>query len=465
VFDQVQQFCGLLRKNGVRVSTPEVIDAVRAVEAVGISDGVRLRGAIKACVVKRPGDGRTFDELFDLFFLRGGALLSDHAPMSEMLRAAGLSQDALAAVIAALRDGAAEMTPMARAAVGMGSGDAAPMVRAAGLSAQLERMVSPLQVGYFTYRLLEQLDIDGAERELRALLERIGSVDEADREALDAIVRDGIRRLRDAVRDHVAGEFARQNLDYGAQIAAQVLADKPLSQLGERDVADLRREVTRLARVLRAKISLRPKLRRRGRLDVRRTLRKSLATGGVPFTLVRRTRELRKPRLLVLCDISDSVRNVSRFMLQFVYTLSELFDRVESYAFVSDIGELTDLFRSCDLDRAVELAYAGAVCNVFANSNYGRAFELFERRFLQKINRRTTVLVIGDGRNNFNPARAEIVAAMRRRAKQLWWLNPEPMAAWGFGDSAMREYEPHCDKVVVAYNLNSLKKVVDELVL
>lgn len=447
------------------MSTPEVIDAVRAAAAVGLSDGPRLRAAIKATAIKRDADVRAFDELFELYFLRGGSMLSEDAPISDLLRAAGLSEDAVSAVLDALRAEASAMSPMSRAAMGMGSSDAAPLIRAAGLSAQLDRMVSPLQVGYFTYRLLEQLDIAGAERELRAMLAAIDGLDESARGALDDVVRDGVRRLRNAVRDHVASEFSRQNLDYGPKIAAQVLADKPLSQLGERDVADLRREVTRLARVLRAKISLRREVKRRGRLDVRRTLRQSLGTGGVPFEVVRRERHRRKPRLLILCDISDSVRNVSRFMLQFVYTLSELFDRVDSYVFVSEIGELSDLFRRYDLDKAVELAYSGAVCNVFANSNYGRAFRMFADRYMQKINSRTTVLVIGDGRNNYNPANAGVVADMRRRAKQVWWLNPEPPAAWGFGDSAMREYEPHCDKVVVAYNLNSLKKVVDELVL
>jgi uncharacterized protein with von Willebrand factor type A (vWA) domain len=136
---------------------------------------------------------------------------------------------------------------------------------------------------------------------------------------------------------------------------------------------------------------------------------------------------------------------------------------VRSYVFVADVGETTELFRSSSIDEAVRLAYEGAVINVSANSNYGRALALFASEHLDALTSRTTVIVIGDARNNYNPPNAEALAAIRARAKRVLWLNPESPAAWGFGDSAMRDYEPHCDRVVVAHNLESLRKVVDEL--
>jgi uncharacterized protein with von Willebrand factor type A (vWA) domain len=221
----------------------------------------------------------------------------------------------------------------------------------------------------------------------------------------------------------------------------------------------------RLARKLRSQASYRPKLERRGRLDVRRTLRRSLASGGVPFQLKRRLRRKDRPRLVILCDISDSVRHVSRFMLELVYTLQELFARVRSFVFVSELGETTQLFSQFEIDRAIELAYGGAVIPVQANSNYGRALEIFATRHLDAVTSRTTVIVIGDARNNYNPPNAERLAELRRRARRVLWLNPELPGAWGFGDSAMRDYEPHVTRAVVAYNLESLRKVVDELVL
>jgi uncharacterized protein with von Willebrand factor type A (vWA) domain len=227
----------------------------------------------------------------------------------------------------------------------------------------------------------------------------------------------------------------------------------------------LQKEVLRLARKLREMASLRRRVERRGRLDARRTLRASYATFGVPFRLKHRRRREERPRLVVLCDISDSVRHVSRFMLRFAYTLQDLFAKVRSFVFVSELGECTDLFSRYELDRAVDLAYAGGVVNVYANSNFGRAFRAFGERYLDAVTARTTVLVIGDGRNNYNPPEAWALAAIAERARRLLWLTPEPPASWSFGDSAMREYEPYCDRVEVVNNLASLAKVVDSLVL
>ncbi|MEM9492905.1 MAG: VWA domain-containing protein, partial [Myxococcota bacterium] len=227
--------------------------------------------------------------------------------------------------------------------------------------------------------------------------------------------------------------------------------------------AELRRELMRLARILRARLSLRPNPARRGRLDLRRTVRRSLASGGVPFAIERRRRRQRKPRLVVLCDISDSVRAVSRFMLELVYALHELFDRVRAFAFVADLGELTELFRQHRLDRAVDLAYSGQVVNTFANSNYGRALAQFADRHMDAVTGRTTVMVIGDGRTNHHPSRGEVLGAIARRARQVLWLNPEPRSLWGFGDSAMDEYQRHCDRVMVVRNLNGLRAVIDRL--
>ncbi len=450
----VEEFCALLRKAGVRVSTPEIIDAVRAVEVVGIADRRRVRAAISACVIKRAADRAAFDELFDLYFSLGPGLDRDGA-LAE-------------SVIDALREAAAGMSPIARAGAGLAAPEIPALIRAAGASTSLAEISSPLQIGYYTHRMLEELDVSGADAELAALIERLRAAGAVEQDAADQFARlvaDNLRRLRAAVRDWVQREFSRQNVGFMQQVATAALGDKPLAQLSESEIADLRAEVRRLARRLRARLSLRRVISRRGRLDLGRTLRRSLAAGGVPFELPRRTRHRRKPRLIVLCDISDSVRNVSRFMLQFVYTLAELFDRVQSFAFVAEIGELTQLFRRYDLDRAVDMAYSGAVVNVFANSNYGRALRAFAERHIHEVTRRTTVLVIGDGRNNYHPAEAAILGQIRRRAHRLWWLNPESPAAWGFGDSAMSEYRAHCDKIVVARNLSTLQKVVDELVM
>jgi uncharacterized protein with von Willebrand factor type A (vWA) domain len=468
MLDRIEELADLLRANGVRVSTAEVIDAARAARAVGLARRQPLRAALAASLVKRSSDRRTFDQLFELLFSRGAALARGAgADLAQLLADAGLDDDAIAELLARMAREAAAISGVARVGLGIGAPEISSLVRAAGAEVDLDRIRSPLQVGFYSYRMLEALDVDGAAAALRQLIDQMradGAIDQAQADRLLELTADNLAALRRAVRDYVDGEFRRHNLDFMQELATRALSDKPLGQLTDDEVDSLRREVQRLARVLRARVSLKPVVKRRGRLDLRRTLRRSLATGGVPFELIRRERERRKPRLVILCDVSDSVRNVSRFMLQLVYALQELFDRVDSFAFVAELGQLTELFRTYDIDRALELTYSGAVVNVFANSNYGRALAQFADRHLDRVTPRTTVLILGDGRNNYHPARASLLGDLRRRAKQVWWLNPESPAAWGFGDSAMHEYEPHCDRVEVVYNLRSLERVVDELV-
>ena len=472
MLQRIAELGELLRQNGIAVSVAEVMDGGRAADAVGLADPGRLRDALAACMIKRAADRPLFDEIFDLALLHGGAAASARlAPLEELLRRAGLDAESAAAMAAALGGDLAALSPLGRMALGMGPGGLIPLLRAAGEDTDLDRMMSPLQTGFFTQRLLEALGLAATERELEALLARIAALSRLPPGRADAVaglVRDLVRAnlasLRQAVREHVVAEGRRRNLAAMERAAARALAHKPLASLSEKEVAELRGEVERLARLLRARIHLVHRVPRRGRLDLRRTLRRSLATFGVPFDIRRRERRPRRPRLVVLCDISDSVRNVSRFLLELVYALQMQFDRVSSFAFVAELGELTQLFRTSKVDRAISLAYAGAVVNVFANSNHGRVLAAFAARHLGLVSRRTTVLIIGDGRNNYHPARADALAAIARRARQVLWLNPEPPPAWGFGDSAMREYAPLCDRVAVARDLDSLRAVVDDLV-
>ncbi len=470
MLERLLEFLALLRKNGVRLSTAETLDALRAVEAVGIDDPGVLQHALAATVCKRAADEEIFDELYALYFFRHGDFaqkaMGGGAPLVEELRARGFNEEEIEALLAVLADEAARMSPTARMGMGLRRGHVEALIRLAGVQIDLGRLVNPLQIGFFTQQLVERLHFRQAEAEVAHLRERLARTLPAARaEQLAALLLDNLGRLRAAVRRYVSDEFERRNVQFVQQWREAALAEKPFAQLTEDEIAKLRDEVKRLARKLRQMASLRPRVQRRGRLDARRTIRRSLRSGGVPFELRRRRRRVDRPRLVILCDISDSVRNVSRFMLQLVYLLQDQFAQVRSFVFVSDLGETTELFRGNEIGRAIELAYGGAVVNVFANSNFGRAFRGFRERFFDAVSSKTTLIVIGDGRNNYNPPEAWALAELRARAKRVLWINPEPPLSWAFGDSAMREYEPHCDRVEVVQNLASLKKVVDSIVL
>jgi uncharacterized protein with von Willebrand factor type A (vWA) domain len=468
MLEKLEEFGRLLRQNRVRVSVAELVDAAQAAAAIGLESPDDLRAALAATLVKKPGDRRTFDELFGLYFLRGHALARDlqGAPLTELLEELGVTGDDLDRILAILGDRAAQLGAVARTALGLRGADIVPLLQITGAQSGASRIASPLHIGWHTQRLLGALDVPGAERQLAEITKLVADALGEDRaRELAAAIAKNLASIRAAVRRHVQEEFERQNRDFLEDFRLRSLSERPFASLSEEEIRKLRVEVTRLARKLRAQASLRPRPRRRGRLDVRRTIRRSLSTGGVPFKLHVRRRKKDRPRLVILCDISDSVRNVSRFMLELVYTIQELFERVRSYVFVHDVGETTELFSTYDIDRAVQLAYGGAVISVHSNSNYGHALEEFAERHLDAVTAKTTVIVIGDARNNYNPPNAERLAEIRRRAKRLLWLNPELPGAWSLGDSAMREYEPHCDRVVVAFNLESLRKVVDDLVI
>ena len=465
---KLQEFVGLLRKNGVRTSTAELLDAVRALEAIGLDEPEAVRAALSASLIKRKEDQDAFTDLFDLFFFRPGQFLkdTDDSPLLAALRAEGMSDDEVERVLALIADEASRLDPTARMATGLRRGGMESLLRMAGLRIDFSRLVNPLQIGFFTQQVLEQLRFRQAEAELRGLGQRLLPALGAERaEQVSRLVNDNLGKLRSAVRGYVQSEFEKRNLNFTEEMRRDLLLHKPFGQMSQEELHKLRREVERLAQKLRTTASLRPKRQQRGRLDMRRTLRSALATGGVPLVLRLRRRRVDKPRLCVLCDISDSVRHVSRFMLQFAYTLQEMFSRVRSFVFVSDLGEATDLFQRYDLQGAVDRAYGGAVINVYSNSNYGRALKQFVDRHLESVTSRTTVIIIGDGRSNYFPPEAWALARVRARAKHVLWLNPEQPSSWMFGDSAMRDYQPHVSRVEVVNNLASLSRVIDQIVL
>ena len=470
MLDKLLEFGELCRNNGLRVSTAEMLDAVAASRLVGLDEPDDLRGALETTLVKRRADAEIFDELFTLYFRRRGDWnphgAGEAPPLVEALRREGLSDDEIEHLIAMLADEAARLSPLARMGLGLRRSHVEALIRLAGVRLDFSRLTNPMQIGFFTQQLLEALNPTGARGELdglfRGLERKIGS---ERAELMARVAAEEMNRVRSSLRRYVADEFERRNVDFADQVRSQLLSHKPFGAMSEEELMRLRQEVTRLAKKLKQQASLRPRIGRRGRLDARKTLRRALGSGGVPFRLVHKRRRIEKPRLIVLCDISDSVRNVSRFMLQFAFTLQELFSKVRSFVFVSDLGECTELFKQHELQRAVDLAYSGGVVNVYANSNFGRAFRMFEARFLDAVTQKTTVLIIGDARNNYNPPEAWALAAIKERARRVLWLNPEPPGSWAFGDSAMRDYEPYCDRVETVGNLAQLTRVVDTLVL
>jgi uncharacterized protein with von Willebrand factor type A (vWA) domain len=273
-----------------------------------------------------------------------------------------------------------------------------------------------------------------------------------------------MRDLHRLLREILQQEQRKQGIEPRDFSQRSSLADKSFAFYTEDDIRRMNDAVVRLAQRLKNRLSVRRKKAARGRFNVKQTLRKNLQFGGVPFNIQLDRRKKAKPQIMVLCDISDSVLNASRFMLQFVYSVQDLYAKVRSFVFVSEIGEVTKLFEEHDINVAVETALRGDVIDVFSHSNFGRAFEMFHRNFFTAVNSKTTVLVIGDGRNNYNRPSDWVLREIKQKAKQLIWLNPESRMTWGVGDSEMPRYAPNCHIAEECRSINQLYKIVDLIV-
>jgi uncharacterized protein with von Willebrand factor type A (vWA) domain len=459
------EFAGLLRANGLPVAPAEVADAVRAASLVGLGERAALRCALRSTLVKRAADDPVFDQLFDLYFSGLGQILErvEDGLVASIREAGLLDQVELELVARTLERLLGGMSPLGQAALAGDRGLLAKLLRGAALQIDFRWLGSPAQVGFYGRRILAAAG---------------GAALEEDARRLEAALRDaGMDPSKVALTAQKLGQVMRavegaarrwaetEQRARAARPRRDGLLERPVATLGREELARTEAAVRRLAERLQSRLVRKDRARRKGTLAVRRTLRRNLGIGGIPARLVFRTRRPLRPDLMVLCDVSESVRHVTRLMLLFLYTLQRLFSRVRTFVFVSDLAEVTQVLKEeDDPARAADLATAERVVSVAGNSNYGRALRTFQRSFLEAVTRRTSVLVIGDGRNNYHPPEAWVLEEVRRRARRLLWICPEPRGAWGDGDSEMPLYAAKCDRVATVTSLGELEVLAEALV-
>ena len=460
------EFSNLLRQNGLRVSLAESMDMLRALEVVGLPDRQTVRATLRATMVKRSVDLPTFETLFDLFFSGLADAIKEltAATASALEMSEEEFQRFLEELKKRLEEAGTELSPLARALLEADSGRLEKLLREAAEQAGLGDIQHGFQEGRFAHAVAQALGLSGLSMELARLKELLPGLSPADARRLEAYLDRRFQDLADMVKSLVRGELQRQDVTRGDQQRLQALAEKSFYYLSEEEIRRMQEAVTKLAQRLRNVVSIRRKRARRGKFDSSDTMRKNLQYGGVPFRIVFDRRRKEKPQVMVLCDVSDSVRNVSRFMLQFVYSLQDLYSKVRSFIFVAEVGEITRLFQERDINAAIDAALHGEVVNVYAHSDFGRAFKAFHRDFLPAVNKRTTVIILGDGRNNYNLPHDWVLKDVQQRAKQVIWLNPENKMTWGFGDSEMDRYAAYCTLVEECRNLYQLYHVIDRLV-
>jgi uncharacterized protein with von Willebrand factor type A (vWA) domain len=463
-------FIAELRAIGLPISVAENVDATAALKAMPLVDRASLKSALAATLVKNSDHYGAFELVFDVFFA-GGRFPADPAadpeaggPVRAGNGAAG-NGAGREGVVAMLGDD--ELTDLLFRAVA-----AADRVLVRAVVAEAVSRYAGIEPGrvvagmYYQYRTLSKLDLD---RLLKRLLE---SADAANLSEMDRrLAREEYTRRVDDVRTEVEAEIRRRLVaDRGAEAVAGTLR-RPLPEdvdflnASQQQLAALRQAVQILGRKMAARLARKRRHNRHRALDFRRTIRQSLGNGGVPVDLVFRKPHPAKPEIMLVADISSSVSAFATFTLQLTYAIRSEFSRFRSFVFVDGIEEVTGVFESAPDMAAVARHINGGTgaVRLDGHSDYGMVLESFWDQWGPQIRKRTSVIILGDGRNNYHSSRSWVLKSVRQRARHLYWLNPEPGSSWDTGDSIISEYARHCDKMVECRNLRQLKEFVEGL--
>lgn len=461
--DRVLDFIRVLRRAGLRVSTSEDMDALRAVADLGFADREAFRAALAATLVKKAADRALFDDLFEKYWRAGGGdarALEGGNPLGDFRASIATFPEDLQPLLEALVED--DPARMQAEIVVAGEGSGAASIR------------SPFEKSAHTGRIKEQLNIPDAQQAMEKMARKHSSggpgggptwevqgevrarFKELERQ-IDAYLD---RLLREKEGRGEEGDESARGWDHAPR-----LLDKGFGEMTAADREALREIAQALARKLRHVRSLRLRRGRRGRLDVKRTVRASLPTGGIPFRLRYRKHKPRKPELVALLDLSGSVRYAADFLLAFLHALRAEFERMRAFVFVANLAEVTDLMEAPSAAEAVGAVMASRRIDLYDHSDFGRAFGAFVRAHEESVDRRTTVVVLGDARTNLRDPNAPALARIRSRAKHLLWLNPEPRLNWDSGDSVMRAYLPHCSAARECLSARQLAEAIEELAL
>ena len=467
-----------LRQAGLPVSLTENLDAVAAVKHIPIEDREAFKYSLAATLVKNHSHWRAFETVFEVYFsLRGEEYnlseeLPDDASSEDSLSAdneqqlgqmpgqgggqEGLSQEQLAEMLyrSLMNSDQNLMRAVSRVAV----------QRFAGMEPG-----RPVGGTYYLYRTLRNLDLEGV---LERMLEEAESTESNLDSLSQKLVKDEYEHRIEELKKQIEAEIRRRLVaDRGVEAMAKTLR-KPLPEdvdfmhASREEMVALKRAIWPLTRKLAARLARKRRHGRKGPLDFRNTVRHSLSYGGVPAEPKFKYPKPAKPEIMVIADISGSVAAFARFTLHLVYALNSQFSKVRSFVFIDGLDEVTPYFEGVDdITAAIHRVNTEAdVIWVDGHSDYGHAFEVFNERYGKDVGPKTTVMILGDARNNYHASQSWVVKELESKARKVFWLNPEPRSYWDTGDSIVSEYSTYCEGTFEVRNLRQLEAFVENLV-
>ena len=477
MIDLLAGFVVELRNAGLPVSLTENLDAMEAVQHIPMEDREAFKYALAATMVKNNSHWRAFETVFEVYFsIRGPeyAITEGDSDVDQMWREMQ-EQQRQGEGRGSGGGGMESLTPeemMNLLMKALMNGDQG-MMRA--LAKQAVQRFAGMEPGrpvggtYYLYRTLRNLDLDSMQEKLMQ-----ASRNEADGELTsleERLEKDEYDSRIDQFKKEIEAEIRRRLVaDRGAEAMAKTLR-KPLPEdvefmhASRDEMQALKKSLQPLTRKLAARLARKRRHGRKGPLDFRSTVRHSLSYGGVPAEPKFKYPRPAKPELMVVADISGSVAAFARFTLMLVYAIQGQFSKVRSFVFIDGIDEVTDYFRNTeDIQEAIHRVNTEAdVVWVDGHSDYGHAFEVFWERYGKDVGPKTTVLLLGDARNNYHASQAWVIKNMRQKARHVYWLNPEPKSYWNTGDSIVGDYGTHTDGVYECRNLRQLEAFVEKL--
>jgi len=455
--ERIIRFIAALRAAGVRISLAESADAFQAIGSLGVKDREQFRLSLQTTLVKEYGSLPVFEELFPLFF---GS--RDAPPILNI--SDDLTPDEAHLFAEALRDFNENLRKILK-----------NLMQGKLLSQEelnhLSKLVGLNQANDMRYRewmvqrmkrALHFKEIQEALRELAETLAQLG-MDKERVEQLQKLLQANQTALEDQLRQF-SGQRIAENLSvHPPDDGVDDLLNRPFTSLSDRDLDRLRKEVQRLAKALKTRIALRQKRAKDGQLDAKATIRANLKHGNVPIAIKHRE-HTQKPKLVVICDVSTSMRSCSELMLCLLYALQDQISKTYAFAFIDHLEYISPDFEGKSANDAV-FQVLERIPTGYYNTDLGNSLNDFTKEHLDTIDSRTTFIIVGDGRNNFNNPRMDLFRTVARRSRRAIWLTPEPPMLWGSGDSDMLKYAPSCDAILQASNLAELTTAVDKLLL
>lgn len=453
--ERVIRFISALRSGGVRVSLAESADAFMAVDAMGIQNREAFRLSLRATLVKEARDFETFDELFPLFF--DG---NEPPPMMNLME--DMTEEEAQNLADALRQFGEQLREMLERLL-RGEQLSPEELEALGQMVGLNQADDMRYREWMARRMQRALQFDQVRDAMQEIMELMGQMG-MNRERLDQmrqLIQQNMMGLEDQLSQYSGQRIAQNMADKRPDEEGDGLMNRPFTSLSDGDMQKLRREVRRLAALLRSRVALRQKRAKTGKIDAKATIRANLKHGSVPFHIKHRNRTV-KPKLVVICDISTSMRYCSELMLSLLYELQDQVSKTHAFAFIDHLEYITPDFQGNDANEAISQVLIRMPPGYYS-TDLGHSLQNFNDDFLDTIDSRTTLIMVGDGRNNYNDPRLDIFRTLSRRSRRTLWLIPEMPMLWGSGDSDMLEYAPICDTILQVSTLAELATAVDAL--